>query len=94
MGRQNAFDRVCPFGDPGLLDHTSGTLERVRESQQASHALGRGRGGVLLKVQDPLCQPIKQLPRLDSEILVRVLCHSARCSPAVESAASGRVTGW
>ena len=56
--------------------------------------VGLGRMGAFLQLQDSLCQAIKKLPRLDSEILVGVLCHSAKCSPLAESAASGRVTAW
>ena len=94
MGRQNALDRVGPLGDAGLLDHTRSPLERMRQSQQANHVLGRGCGEAFFKLQDSLRQPIKKLPRLDAEIQIGVLGHSARCSPAAESAAAGRVTAW
>src|ERR1017187_7694273 len=92
MGRQNAFDRVRQLGDPRLLDHTGGAFERVRQAQQATHDLGRG--GVLLELRDSLGQPSEELPRLDTEILVRVLRHSATRSPGAEPAASGPVKGW
>src|ERR1035441_7555147 len=92
MGRQNAFDRVRQLGDPRLLDHAGGAFERVRQAQQASHGLGRGGG--LLELQNSLRQPIEELPRLDTEILVQVLRHSATRSPGAEPAASGPVKGW
>src|ERR1035437_7720035 len=92
MGRQNAFDRVRQLGDSRLPDHTGGAFERVRQAQQAGHDLGRG--GALLKLQDSLRQPIEKLPRLDTEILVRVLCHSATRSPGAEPAASGPGKPW
>src|ERR1019366_4253330 len=92
MGRQNAFDRVRQLSDPRQLDHTSGAFEGGRRAQKASDDVGRG--SALLELEDPLAQPIEELPRLDTEILVRVLRHSARRSPGVEPAASGPVKGW
>ena len=92
MGAENAFEHVRPFGNTGLLDHTRRALERVRQSQQAHHTLGRK--VAFLQLQYSLCQAIKKLPRLDSEILVRVLSHGARCWLAAESRASARARAW
>ena len=61
------------LGDSRLLDHPGGTFEGVRQAQQASHDVGRG--SAFLELQDPLRQPIKELSRLDAEILVVVLRH-------------------
>jgi len=78
MGRQSAFDRVRQLGDPRLLDHTGGAFERVRQAQQAAHDSGVGVSFSSCRVP---CASHRGAPRLDTEILVWVLRHSATRSP-------------